>query len=239
MAREQNLSLAIAREGIATAKAESHELNSLWFPSLSISGEYTHSLTEIAAVTTVGEIGSELLGNLAPIASAVPAIEAILEDIGKSQLRLPIVPRNTAEVGAELMWVVFSGGRRVAATHIADQVQALAHEQYCATENGVLAAVAEAYWGLALSEQLTEVRRSAHWLYGEHLRQARRLEEEGMITQAERLVAEVAYKQSATLLHAAERDQRVTCKALATLLGVDSIAISPTTPLAIPPTIPS
>lgn len=239
MAREQNLSLAIAREGIATAKAESHELNSLWFPSLSISGEYTHSLTEIAAVTTVGEIGSELLGNLAPIASAVPAIEAILEDIGKSQLRLPIVPRNTAEVGAELMWVVFSGGRRVAATHIADQVQALAHEQYCATENGVLTAVAEAYWGLALSEQLTEVRRSAHWLNGEHLRQARRLEEEGMITQAERLVAEVAYKQSSTLLHAAERDQRVTCKALATLLGVDSLAISPTTPLAIPPTIPS
>ena len=60
-----------------------------------------------------------------------------------------------------------------------------------------------------------------------------------MITQAERLVAEVAYKQSSTLLHAAERDQRVTCKALATLLGVDSLAISPTTPLAIPPTIPS
>ena len=94
MAREQNLSLAIARESIATAKAESHELNSLWFPSLSISGEYTHSLTEIAAVTTVGEIGSELLGNLAPIASAVPAIEAILEDIGKSQL-LVIVRMDT------------------------------------------------------------------------------------------------------------------------------------------------
>ena len=212
MAHERNLSLVIAREGITTANAERQELNSLWYPTLAVTGEYAHSFTEIAAVTTVGKIGNELLDNIAPALSGNPVIEDVLNGIGKSQLRIPIMPRNTAEVGAE---------------------------QYNATENGVILAVAEAYWRLALARQLTDVRRSALALHSEHLRQARRLEEEGMINHAERLVAEVACKQSTTLLASAESEQIVAVKALATLLVTDSLTIIPTTALSVPHTIPA
>lgn len=239
MARERNLSLVIAREGITTANAERQELNSLWYPTLAVTGEYAHSFTEIAAVTTVGKIGNELLDNIAPALSGNPVIEDVLNGIGKSQLRIPIMPRNTAEVGAELAWVVFSGGRRIAASRIADRVLSVANEQYNATENGVILAVAEAYWRLALARQLTDVRRSALALHSEHLRQARRLEEEGMINHAERLVAEVACKQSTTLLASAESEQIVAVKALATLLVTDSLTIIPTTALSVPHTIPA
>lgn len=239
IARNQNLTLALAKEGITTAKAESKELNSLWYPKLSITGEYSHSLTEIAAVTTIGGIGSELLGNLAPIVSKNPVIEGLINDIGKSQLRLPIVPRNSAEVGAELTWVLFSGGRRVAASRISKGAIAGANEQYNIAENSVIMAVAEAYWGLALAREITSVRRSSLELHGEHLRQARRLEEEGMINRAERLIAEVAYDQSATLLASAEGTEQVAERALASLLVVDSLSITPTTPLSLPSVVPS
>ncbi len=239
MARERNLSLVIAREGITTAKAEIKELNSLWYPRLAVTGEYSHSLTEIAAVTSVGTIAGELLENIAPALSSNPIIEGLLDGIGASHIRLPIVPRNTAEVGAELAWVVFSGGRRFTATRIADRILSIANEQYNATENGIAAAVAEAYWGLALARQLTGVRRSALALHSEHLRQARKLEEEGMINRTERLVAEVACKQSNTLLASAESEQKVATKALATLLVADSLTIIPTTPLSVPQTIPT
>ena len=239
IARERNLSLVIAREGITTAKAEREELNSLWYPTLVVTGEYSHSFTEIAAVTTMKEIGGELLDNIAPALSDNPIVEDVLDGIGGSQLRFPIMPRNTAEVGAELAWIVFSGGRRVAASRIADRVLSAANEQYNVTENGVITTVAEAYWGLALARQLTDVRRGALALHSEHLRQARRLEEEGMINRAERLVAEVACKQSSTLLASAENEQRVAAKSLATLLVADSLTIIPTTPLSVPHTIPS
>ena len=238
MAREQNLSLAIANEGIATAKAEAKELNALWYPTLAIEGEYSHSTTEIAAVTTIGEIGGELLGNLAPMVENNPIAGALLDGISDVQLRLPIVPRNTAEVGMELVWVLFSGGRRVAALRISDRLLEVAYERYSATENGVIAAVAGAYWGLALAQQLAEVRRTALALHGEHLRQARRLEEEGMINRAERLIAEVAYDECATLLASAESEVRIAAEGIAMLLNVDSTAIVPTTPLAIPRAIP-
>ena len=239
IAHNQNLTLALAKEGIITAKAESKELNSLWYPKLSITGEYSHSLTEIAAVTTIGEIGSELLGNITPIVNGNPIIEGLINDIGKSQLRLPIVPRNSAEVGAELTWVLFSGGRRVAASRISKGAIAVANEQYNIAENGVMMAVAEAYWGLALAREITSVRRSSLELHGEHLRQARRLEEEGMINRAERLIAEVAYDQSATLLTSAEGTEQVAERTLASLLVVDSLSITLTTPLSLPTVVPS
>ena len=239
IARSHNPTLALAHEEVIRAEARSRELNALWFPTLMLTGEYSHNTTEIAAVTTIGEIGSELVGNLAPIIEANPTIKEVVNNIGKSQLRLPIVPRNSAEVGAELIWVVFSGGRRVAASRIAKGLLSVANEQYSATQDGVVVAVAEAYWGLALARELTDVRRSAHAQYGEHLRQARRLEEEGMINRAERLIAEVAYDQNAALLASAEGNQQSAERLLASLLDIDSLTITPITPLRIPHTIPS
>lgn len=235
IARSKNLTLKLAHEEVVRAEAESRELNALWYPSLMVTGEYSHTTTEIAATTTLGEMGSELLGNLAPIIEANP----VIGELGKSELRLPIVPRNSAEVGAELIWVVFSGGRRVAASRISKALLSVANDRYSITQDVVVATVTEAYWGLALARELTRVRRSTLEQHGEHLRQARRLEEEGMINRAERLIAEVAYDQSAALLASAEGKERVAEKLLSSLLAADSLAIVPTTPLSTPRTIPS
>ena len=239
LAGQENLSLAIAREEVESARAEGQQLNALWYPVVAITGEYSHTLTEIAAVSTIGEIGSELLGNVGALVSDIPALGELEEEIADTQIRLPLVPRNTAEVGAEMSWVVFSGGRRVAATRIARQVESLAGERLTATANAVIAEVVTAYFGVELALEAVEVRRNSAILFGEHLRQAQRLEAEGMINRAERLTAEVAHKQSLTLLSSSESDLRVAQKALATLLGADSLSITPTTPLCLPPSLPS
>lgn len=239
LAGQENLSLAIAREEVESARAEGQQLNSLWYPAVTISGEYSHSLTEIAAASTLGEIGNELLGNVGSLVGDIPALGELVEEIADTQIRLPLVPRNTAEVGAELSWVVFSGGRRVAATRIARQMESLAGERLTATENAVIAEVVATYFGVELALRAVEVRGNSAALFGEHLRQAQRLEMEGMINRAERLTAEVAHKQSLTLLSSSEGDLRVAQRALATLLGADSLAITPTTPLSLPPMLPS
>lgn len=238
IANENNLSLAIAREEAKGAKAEERQLNALWFPSVSLLGEYTHSLSEIAAVTTIGKIGSGVFDELFSQVGDMPVIGGLVEDIAQSQVRLPLVPRNTAEIGAEMVWVAFSGGRRVAATRIAKHLDALAQEQLAATQNGVTAEIVGAYFGVAMALHKVEVCRSSVALLGEHLRQAKELEAEGMINRAERLAAEVAYKQSVTLFTSAEGDVGVAQKALATLLGTDSLIIHPTTPLSLPASLP-
>ncbi len=239
MAYSNNRSLLIAHEGVVAAKAESRELHSLWYPSVVITGEYTHTLTDIAAVTSIGEIGGELLDALSPIIISNPQLMELADGIANSQLRLPLVPRNTASVGAELMWTVFSGGRRMMASKIAKEVSNIADEQYGATRQNVAREVVTTYMGVELAQRLVEVREGALSQHSEHLRQARRLEDEGIINRAERLVAEVAYKQSTTLLATAHNDLRIAQRALSTLIGGEGEHFIPTTPLATPTAIPS
>ena len=239
MAEEQNLSIAIAREGVATAKAEAREINSLWYPTISLAGEYTHSLSEIAAVTTLGELGGELLEDLESTLATNPPLAALVEGVAASQITLPLIPRNTAEVGVEVSWVVFSGGRRMQSTKISDAVVALAKERLLASEDAIGCAVVESYFAVCLAERIVEVRTDEVSSLAEHLRQARSLEREGMIVPAERLTAEVAWEQAKSQLTTAQSDLNTTHRALATLLGCDTLAIAATTPLFIPKTIPS
>lgn len=239
IASKNNLSLNIARERVEMAKADSRTLNSLWYPTVLITGEYTHSTTPIEAVTSLGEIGGELLGNLGAVVGDNHLLAGILNGVADTSLRLPLVPRNTAEMGAEVAWTVFSGGRRVVATRIAKQMVALANEGALSTANSVTASVVAAYMGMELAESLLEVRQLSHSLLGEHLREARRLEAEGMIAHAERVAAEVAHQQSSVMLASAQGDLEVAGRALASLLAIDSLTIIPTTPLCLPSDIPT
>lgn len=239
MANRSNLSLNIARQRVEMAKADSRALNSLWYPTVLITGEYTHSTTPIEAVTTLGEIGGELLDNLGAITGNNPLLAGLVESVAGSSLRLPLVPRNTAEVGAEVAWTVFSGGRRVVATKIANQMVELANQGAISTANSIMASVVASYMGVELAERLLEVRQHSYSLLGEHLREARRLESEGMITHAERVAAEVAHKQSGVLLASVQGDLEVAQLTLSTLLAIDSITIIPTTPLCLPSNIPT
>lgn len=239
IAHEDNPSLNIARQRVESAKAESRMLNAMWYPTAVVTGEYTHSTTPIEAVTTLGEIGVELLGNLGAVAGNNPLLAGILDGVTDTPIRLPLVPRNTAEVGAEVAWTVFSGGRRVVATRIAKQMVELANDGALLTANSTAASVVAAYMGVELAARLVEVREQALSVSGEHLREARRLEAEGMIPHAERVAAEVAHRQSGVLLASVQGDMEVARCALATLLAIDSLTIIPTTPLCLPSIIPT
>ncbi|MBR5830374.1 MAG: TolC family protein, partial [Tidjanibacter sp.] len=100
-------------------------------------------------------------------------------------------------------------------------------------------AVVESYFAVCLAERIVEVRMDEVSSLAEHLRQARSLEREGMIVPAERLTAEVAWEQAKSQLTTAQSDLNTTHRALATLLGCDTLAIAATTPLFIPETMPS
>lgn len=239
IAHEDNPSLNIARQRVESAKADSRMLNAMWYPTAVITGEYAHSTTPIEAVTTLGEIGGELLGNLGAVAGNNPLLAGILDGVTDTPIRLPLVPRNTAEVGAEVAWTVFSGGRRVVATRIAKQMVELANDGALLTANSTAASVVAAYMGVELAARLVEVREQALSVSGEHLREARRLEAEGMIPHAERVAAEVAHRQSGVLLASVQGDLEVARCALATLLAIDSLTIIPTTPLCLPSNIPT
>ena len=239
LAHSDNTTLAIAREECRITQANTREIKALWYPSVTIAGEYTHSLTEIAAVTSIGSLAGGVLGGLESILSSNPPLLGIVEGIADTPIRLPLVPRNTASVGVEVGWTVFSGGRRLQASKIARAMTTLANEKLSATESTTDLAVVEAYFGAQLAGEVVALREKSLASLTEHLRQARSLEREGLIVPAERLTAEVAVEQARALLTTARGDALVAQSALLTLLNTNLPSIDLSTPLFMPPTLPT
>lgn len=239
IARSNNTSLAIAHEESKIASAQSRELNALWYPSVTIAGEYTHSLTEIATTTSIGDLAGGIINDLEPLLAPNPPLSSIVEEIANTPIRLSLVPRNTASVGVEIGWTLFSGGCRIQATKISKALSDLTNTKLSATESAIDLSVVEAYFGVRLAEEIITLREKELASLTEHLRQARSLEREGMIVPAERLTAEVAVEQSKALLVTARSNALVTHNALLTLLNTNIPNISIATPLFMPATLPT
>ncbi|MBO7300794.1 MAG: TolC family protein [Tidjanibacter sp.] len=239
IARSDNTSLAIARKESSIAQAEGRELNAMWYPSVTIAGEYTHTLSGIAAVTSLGTLAGDVLNTLEPLIASNPPLLGIVEGIADTPIRLPLVPRNTASVGVEIGWMIFSGGRRIQASKIARAMTTLATQKLSATESAIDLSVVESYFGAQLAEEVVALRKKSLESLTEHLRQARSLEREGLLIPAERLTAEVAVEQAKALLATAHSNALVAHNALLTLLNTNFPSIDLSTPLFMPSSLPT
>lgn len=239
LARSYNTSLAIANEESRIVAAQSKELNALWYPSVTIAGEYTHSLSEIAAVTSIGALAGGAIENLEPLLASNPTLLGIVEEVAATPIRLPLVPRNTASVGVEVGWALFSGGRRIQASKISKALSGLSSARLSIAESAVDFAVVREYFAARLAEEVVLLRESELSSLSDHLRHARSLEREGMIVPAERLTAEVAVEQARVSLVAARGDSLVAHRALLATLNANYPALVLTTPLFMPPSLPT
>lgn len=240
IAHQHNHSLAIANLAVEGASAQRAEIESFWFPTINLSGEYIHSLSEIAVESTLGQIEGQIADDIKLIAATNPALGQIVSALEGSTFRLPLMPRNMAMVGLDIGWTVFSGGRRIEASRIADALVELAQNQLATTKEAVSAGVIEAYFTVALAESVVAVRRQASNTLQRHLHQAKLLEQEGMITPTERMIAEVKVQQAATLLSESIANLASANNDLQLILGYDNEqTTTPSTPLFAIENLPS
>lgn len=234
VAQSNNPSVAVAISSIEAARAEQRVIESTWYPTLMVAGEWSHTTSPIGLSANVGEMTGGALADIAPLFANNPFILNILEQVGQTTIALDLVPRNTASVGVDLVWPVFSGGRRIGGSKIARRVVDLAEEQHSQAVAQVTSQLIGAYFGVALAEQVVAVRKWQHESLKTHLRQAQRLYAEGMITHAESLVAEVAVQQALAALQQAQGELALAHRNLCTTLGDEECNWHPTTPLFMP-----
>ena len=108
------------------------------------------------------------------------------------------------------------------------------------TEATLQAELVQAYFALALTERIVEVRKMACTSLRTHYEQALKLEANGMINKAERLVAQVGMEEAQREWESAQKERTLARNALNTLLGIstDTSEVCPVTPLFITPDIP-
>ncbi len=224
-ARGQNESLLAARTEVMEREREREAARALYFPTISFAPVYTHLGDEIRLdLDPIRNVMLKLHPQVPP--ALVPSFQETL--FKQDMLRLPL----TAQ------WPLFTGGRIRAANQAAAARVRDAQAQSRQTEEGVERALVRAYFGLRLALEERAVRGEVLSGLDQHLRDARRLEEEGLIAKVERLNAEVARAEADRQLKRAGHDVEIARAGLANVLAADASVGDPVTPLFVLGEIP-
>lgn len=198
---------------------------------MNASGAYVHLSNHIEVKEPLRQFTDPAKDFVHSIVPDDKFISSILDNIGAHTLTFPLLERNLTTIDANVMWPLFTGGKRIFASRIGNRMVDLAkagREEAGATCN-------RSWWKLIM---LCVWRKSGGCtranLLGlqKHYRNAMKLEENGMINKAERLFAQVTMDEARRELESARKDLNVAQNALKVLLNVeDAISINPSSPL--------
>lgn len=238
--QSENKSLRIAGKEVELAKNEQQKLNAFWYPTISAAGAYVHMSNPVEVRQSLNQFTDPAKEYVHSILPNDQFISSLLDKIGQNTLTLPLISQNVTTIDANLTWPLFTGGKRIYAGKIGKTLVSVAEvnrEQVSANQQALLI---ESYFGLRLGQRVVEVKTETYNSLKTHYDQALKLEQQGMINRAERLVAQVSMEEAKRELESARKDLEVASQALKSLINVgEEQAIRTTTSLFINESIPS
>ena len=120
-------------------------------------------------------------------------------------------------------WPIFTGGKITAANRAADAQVDDIQAQKRLVEESLSSELVKRYFGLRLAMNARSVRAQVLAGIDQHVREAKRLEEEGFISKAERLHAEVARAEADRQLKRTEQDVEIARAGLANIVSAPTI----------------
>ena len=238
--QSENRSLKIAGKEVELAKNEHQKLNAFWYPTISAAGAYVHMSNPVEVRQSLNQFTDPAKEYVHSILPNDQFISSLLDKIGQNTLTLPLISQNVTSIDANLTWPIFTGGKRIYASKIGKKLVSVAEvnrEQVSANQQALLI---ESYFGLRLGQRVVEVKAETYNSLKTHYDQALKLEQQGMINRAERLVAQVSMEEAKRELESARKDLEVASQALKSMINIgEEQEIRTTTSLFINESIPS
>ena len=218
---------------VLIAREEQRKASALWWPQLQGEGMYAHLSEAIEVRQPLSQFTDPAKAYVQRLIPSEHLVSGLLDKIGRYTLTFPLVPQDIASVGLTAEWVAFSGGKRLLARRMAQQVSQVAQTAREEVQATQVALLAERYYALALAIEATAVCRERSQVLQRHYADALRLESAGLIDKAMRLSAQVAMEEAERELQHALTTEQVEQQALKRLLGIspDASPILPTSPL--------
>ena len=174
-----NESLKASKSGVDKSEYERKAAQGLYFPKLWMDGKHTYIDDDI--VIDLNDIRS-VMGTLHGIDPEIlPSFETTVQDSQFSNANI------------SFSWTIFTGGKILAANRAAEANVMENKEQLLHTRSILTTELAKRYFGYILSKEAVKVYKEVLDGIEQHLNQAQKLEESGMLANSERLHAEVAY----------------------------------------------
>ena len=196
---------------------------------------------KLEANALVTRIDGPIVIDLDPIRQVILALHPGVPAAAVPPFLLPVQDELFERVDVRLTWPLFTGGKIDAARSAADARKADADASLRTADEGLSTELVRRYFGTRLAGKARDVRAGVLSALDEHVRDARRLEEEGFVSRAERLHADVARTDADRELKAAVHDLALAREALANILtlpGEEAPALDPTTPLFVVKELP-
>ena len=218
---------------VQMAREEQRKASALWWPQLQGEGMYAHLSEAVEVRQPLSQFTDPVKAYVQSIIPSEQLVSGLLDDIGQYTLTFPLIPQNIASVDLTAEWVAFSGGKRLLARRMAQQLIQVAQTANGAVQAAQVVRLTERYYALVLAAEATVVCRERNEALRLHYADALRLEAAGLIDKAMRLSAQVAMEEAERELQHALSTEQVEQQALKRLLGItsESSLILPTSPL--------
>ena len=177
--QERNEALQAARAEVRQRQEEVGAARGLAWPKLEASAQYTR-------------IDEPIVIDLDPIRQVILSLHPNVPAAMLPPFSVTAQDDTFWKADVRASWPVYTGGKITAAQEAARAELRSAEAGERATGETLASELARRYFALRLASRARTLRAEVVAAIGQHLRHARRLEEEGMIARAERLHAEVA-----------------------------------------------
>ena len=195
---ENNNSLKAYNELINKSKYEKRSAIGQFFPKVGLNATYIHFSDDM----TVNSSG---------------VVNVMGFPIGFNANTL-IQEQDVFTFGGSAVWTIFTGGKLLSNHAAARAKLEASNEKYREIKDNLTLELVKRYYGLRLARDIVEVRKQVADGMEQHLKDAKLLEKEGLISKSERLHAEVAYSNAMRDYKASLRDANVTEEGLKTLI---------------------
>ena len=191
MTMTRNPSLKAAEYEHDAAVRERKAVYGLRLPQVGVTGAYMYMADDIAIdMNNLKQPVSNIVGGL-PSGLLPPALLQEAAALLSKDWSLTLQDRSVGTVAANVTVPLYTGGKINAANNAAKIKIEQVGQKGDQTRNALVSELTERYYGLALANQLVEVRKQVLDGMQHHLDDAIALEQNGIIAKGERLYAEV------------------------------------------------
>lgn len=195
---ENNNALKAFNEAIQKSKYEKRSAVGEFFPKVGMNATYLHFSDDL----TLTSSGSMKMGTMPITFNA----QTLIQD------------QNVFTFGGAAVWNIFTGGKILLNNAAARAKLEASNEKYREIKDNLTLELVKRYYGLRFARDVVEVKKQVMEGMEQHLKDAKLLEREGMISKSERLHAEVAYAETEREYKASLRDANVVEESLKTLI---------------------
>jgi outer membrane protein TolC len=226
--RTSHEALRAADAQVRERQAQAGAADSLLWPRIEASARYTR-------------LDGPITIDLEPVRQVILALHPGVPPAAVPPFLLDVQDETYGRADLRLTWPLFTGGKVDAARDAAGAGVADATASRRGAQESLSTELVRRYFAVRLASRAVAVRADVLAGLEEHVTNARRLEEEGFLSRAERLHADVARTDADRELKAARHDLALAREALANLLslpGEESETLAPATSLFVLESLP-